>query len=118
MNRMKYGPAEAMQEVLRRRERLLAKRQRRATGLLSCAAVLLTALLVASIGSSVNAVPAGESLSAYGAFLLADASGGYVLTAVLAFALGAVAAVLSLGYRRKKLNKQNKNADDKTEEKE
>ena len=58
---------------------------------------LLAVLLIAVRAAAVRAPGFGGGFA--GASLLAESAGGYVLTAVLAFVLGAAAALLGMRYR-------------------
>lgn len=97
---MKYGKEEALKEILRRSEQITVQRDLKLTRALSAAACALFAALIAVIAllpSHGAALPAG---SVYGAFLLSAEAGGYVLAAVIAFALGVLVTLLSQRRRR------------------
>ena len=97
---MKYTQDEQLEKIMARGDELRKKKERRVTGILAASATALTAFLViciGAIGKTGQAAPA----SAYGSFLLNEKAGGYVLVAVLAFALGAVITGLILVRRRR-----------------
>ena len=96
---MKYSQQEQIEEILARGDALRKKRERRITGVLTASATALMVLLVIGIGAVGNMTPAGTA-SSYGSFLLDAKAGGYVLVAVLAFALGVVITGLFLIRRR------------------
>ncbi len=111
---MKYTTDEALAEVLRRSDQLVRRRDRRTcgrlfglTGALLAALVLVIAVLPGGGGSA-------PAESVYGAFLLSREAGGYVLAAVLAFALGVVITLLCLKQRQK--NRDNPHLDIHNEE--
>ena len=97
---MKYSEQEQFEQILARSDTLRKKRDRRVTGVLTASATALTVLIVICIGTVGNMTPAGQA-SAYGSFLLDAKAGGYVLIAVLAFALGAVLTGLLLIRRHR-----------------
>jgi fructose-specific phosphotransferase system IIC component len=84
-----------------RAEELRRKRERRPLRGLSAMSIMLLISLTGAIcalsGERPGAVP-----GLYGATLLNDDAGGYVLAAVLAFMAGVVVTVMCLRYRRKK----------------
>lgn len=100
---MKYTTEEALAEILRRSERVSIRRDRRVCRVLSCAAGALMCLLVLVIGLFPGSGTASAG-SVYGAFLLSREAGGYVLAAVIAFALGVCVTLLCA--RKKKNNTQ------------
>ena len=101
---MKYTTEEALAEILRRSEQVLIRRNRRAVRRLSGASGALLAVLVVVIGLFPGSGTASAG-SVYGAFLLSREAGGYVLAAVIAFALGVTVTLLSLKQKRKNSEK-------------
>ena len=97
---VKYREDEAFEEIKRRGKSLKQRHERRERrvlyGATACLAVALLGVL--SIFAGVN-VSGAET--AYGAFLLPAEAGGYVLTAVIAFALGIMIAACIRLYRNK-----------------
>lgn len=72
-----------------------------------CAVCPALALSIAAVfsesgTSGLISAGAGDGASGYGAVLLHDGANAYVLTAVAAFAAGAVITVLCLKYKSKK----------------
>lgn len=61
---------------------------------------LLVVLLVCVIASFTDGGTAGIANPAYGAFFLSAEAGGYVLVAVIAFAVGVVLTIAVYKYRR------------------
>ena len=97
---MKYTSGQALVEILLRREKLIQRRSRRACRALSGTAGLLFAALVAVIGLGPEQQAPGVTGSVYGSFLLSPQAGGYVLAAVIAFALGVAVTLLILNRTR------------------
>ncbi len=91
---MKYDQETALREILLRGDRLRKRKAQAAARLYSVCSGVLCLLLVLSIGALSRAEVAGVVPSAYGAFLLPAAAGGYVLTAVIAFVAGVVTVMV------------------------
>ena len=106
---LKYTTDEALAEIMRRSERVSIRRDRRTCRMLSGAAGSLLVLLVLAVAVLPGGAAAVYSGSVYGSFLLSQEAGGYVLAAVIAFALGVVVTMLCLRYRSLKQRKS-KNA--------
>lgn len=90
---MKYTEQEQLEEILHRGKKL---RQRRDKNLMRGFSATATALLFALTACIAKFGGSGvlESRTDYGSFLLSAETGGYVLTAVLAFVVGAVTTVI------------------------
>ena len=101
---MKYMTEEALSEILCRSDRIIVRRFRRACRLLSGTAGGLFALLALVIAALPGGPASASAGTVYGSFLLSAEAGGYVLTAVIAFALGI--AVTLLCRRRKTQTKK------------
>ncbi len=98
---MRFTNEEALREVLKRGRAVRKRRESRNIQILGGAAgVLLVGLICVIASFSKGGV--GSAGSAYGAFLLSAEAGGYVLTAVIAFAVGVVLTVLIWQYRKRK----------------
>ena len=95
---MKYTEQEQLEEILHRGKKL---RQRRDKNLMRGFSATATALLFALTACIAKFGGSGvlESRTDYGSFLLSAETGGYVLTAVLAFAVGAIITVIIHRYR-------------------
>ena len=98
---MKYTEQEQLDEILLRGERLRRRKDRNVTRGLSGSAAVLFFALAACIGT-LGGKGVLESRTDYGSFLLSAETGGYVLTAVIAFAAGVITAVLIKRYRKSK----------------
>lgn len=97
---MKYTTEQALLEIMRRRDRIVVARNRRACGRLSGAVGALFAALVLVIAVFPGRWGTASVSSVYGAFLLSREAGGYVLAAVIAFVLGVAVTMLSLRWHK------------------
>ena len=99
---MKYTTEEALAEIMRRSEQVSIRRNRCACRRLSG----LTGALLAALVLVIAVMPGGGATAptepVYGAFLLSREAGGYVLAAVLAFALGVAVTLLCLKRKQSK----------------
>lgn len=98
---MKYTTDEAMREIMKRSDKIEKKRERRKTNILTGMSVSLIAVLTIVIGivpGRAVTVPEGTT---YGSFLLSPEAGGYVLVALLAFAIGIIITVCCLRSKKK-----------------
>lgn len=106
-----------MAQILQRSERIVIRRDRRRRRILSGVSGGLFAVLIAVIAllPRENGVASAESV--YGSFILGPEAGGYVLAAVIAFALGVCVTLLCLHRRKKKpydKAQQNQNEEEST----
>ncbi len=99
---MKYTSQEQMEQILNRSAQLREEKERHRTGALSASAGALVLVLAVSIIALGRTGYVEEARGAYGAFLLSPDVGGYVLVAVLAFAVGVLLTVLIHRYRQRK----------------
>lgn len=102
---MKYTKKEQLNEILLRGEKLRKKKDRNTLRGLSTTAALLFIALVSCIGTFGKSGAPG-SRSEYGSFLLSAETGGYILTALLAFLAGVITAVLI--QKNKKAKQKNR----------
>ena len=102
---MRLTNEEALREVLKRGDAVRRRRERRGIQVLGCVTGVLAVALICVI-ATLSGGGTGSAGTAYGAFLLSAEAGGYVLTAVIAFAVGVVLTVVIHRYR--KLNKRDK----------
>ena len=110
---MKYDRDAATREILLRAERLRGRRERAVTRALGGACAGLLALIVLCVGAVSGAGSPPSGRSAYGAFLLPSAAGGYVLAGVLAFVAGVVVTALCLRVEKNKAEKQTRQSTEK-----
>ena len=96
---MKYQTDEALREILRRGEQIAVRRERRTIRALAGATGALFMALVLAIGFGPHRVSSNRLRSVYGSFLLSPEAGGYVLAAVIAFALGVTVTLLCIRRR-------------------
>lgn len=97
---LKYTKQEQIQEIMIRSKKLRHKKEKDTLTGLSTAAVMLFCLLIVSV-SRFGIVGFEESRTVYGSFLLSAETGGYVLTAVIAFVLGAIVTAIIYRYKSK-----------------
>ena len=95
-------------QAVRRRVRSLRRRRenRALSGL-----TMLSLLLLAGIGTLLHGVqlPGVSTVAgSYGAVLLRDGAGAYILVGIAAFAVGAALTVLCIRYRKKKENRMDR----------
>ena len=93
---MKYQTDEALREILRRGEQITVRRERRTIRALAGATGALFMALVLAIGFGSHRASSNRLRSVYGSFLLSPEAGGYVLAAVIAFALGVTVTLLCI----------------------
>ena len=98
---MKYTEQEQLDEILLRVERLRHRKDRNVIRALSTSVAVLFFALAACIGT-LGGKGVLESRTDYGSFLLSAETGGYVLTAVIAFVAGVITAVLIQRHRKAK----------------
>ena len=98
---MKYTSEEALAEIMQRKDRIVQRRIRRACQALAGVSCLLTVLLLAVISVLPGRSGQASAETVYGSFLLSAEAGGYVLAAVIAFALGVLVTLLCLKHRKK-----------------
>ena len=89
---------EQMSEIRRRSSLYREKKQIRRPSLLAAGmGAMLVMILMFAPGVS---GPVGESSSLLGATILGPEAGGYVITALLSFALGVIVTIITQKYRK------------------
>ena len=115
---MRYDIDSSLGEILRRGEILAKKKHRRAACVLGSLSAVTTCLMLAVFYSITGPARAGVIGSSYGAFLLSQEAGGYVLLGLLFFVLGICftlgALKFSKGHSHEKLMKKEADSGDKT----
>ena len=106
---MKYTVDASLRELAARSRRLRRKREKKTLRALTAASLVLLVGLVSVVRTVAGQLGTGEETSAFGAFVLPDTAGGYVLAGVIAFALGAVFTLLCLRYRRRTMREMEEN---------
>ena len=98
-----------LDEIFRRAEAVRRRHEENLAQLLGGATAALALALIVMIGGFAGR---GTEIrgTALGAFLLGPEAGGYVLVALIAFALGIAAALLAQRHRRMKQRKEKKEA--------
>ena len=100
---MKYSIEEAWEKISERSRRLLLARSRRKAGLLAISCVLVVAALIMAVYGYAKPPTAGsitgDVYSYYGAFMLPNEAGGYILVGVLSFAVAVVMTLICLRFR-------------------
>ena len=96
---MKLTTEEALVEIHKRGREIKHIHERRVLQGLSATAFVLTFVLLGVLGHFTG-IGTTAAMNAYGSFLLPASAGGYVLTAVIAFALGVVVTVLAKKSRK------------------
>lgn len=109
---MKYTEQEQLQQILLRGEQLRRRKDLRALKGLSASAAALLCALAVFVGA-LGRTGFAESRTVYGSFLLSAETGGYVLVATVAFALGVCVTLLCARYqKRKSLHKEGRHLDE------
>ena len=97
---MEYTTEQALEEIVRRKKQVKRRRDRKrcvAFAGMSCFLLAALTIVIDLMTVSSNAYSMG---TAYGSFLLSPQAGGYVFTAVVAFAAGVSIAVYALRRNR------------------
>ena len=106
-----YDTAERVRQVRLRAGQLHRKRENRLLGGLSSLCAVLAFSLIGSIAAMTGGGQGGTVPGLYGAMLLFEDAGGYVLAAVLSFAIATVITVLCIRSREKSKEKYLKEED-------
>lgn len=109
-----HDTAERIRRVQQRAGALRRKKENRFLGGLSSLCAVLAFFLVGAVGAMTGGGHCGTVPSLYGAMLLYEDAGGYVLAAVLAFTAAVVITVLCIRYRTK--SEKHNNGNKKEEE--
>ena len=92
----------ALQEVRSRSRLIRRRREKRILRNLAAGSATLCAALVAVVGTRIHRLDAGGNTSLFGAFVLPDSAGGYVLAGVIAFFAGVVFTLLCIRWRERR----------------
>ncbi len=98
---MKFTEDEAFLEITKRGAQIRKKKQQRQVKILSAASFMLTFALIGVLGV-VGDFGLARGQTTYGSLMLSAESGGYILVAVLAFALGVLITITIQKYRKMK----------------
>ena len=99
---MKYTMDAALKEISARGKRLRIRRQKHTVHALSVSCLVLLALLTGTMATLSQTLCAQVPAGAYGALLLGESVGGYVLVAVAAFAAAVAVTLTAIRHRGKK----------------
>lgn len=97
--RVKYSLDEAAGEIGRRRDRIIHHRKRRSLGLLATFSALTLFALGAAFYELTGFGETGGERSVYGALMLPNEAGGYILVGVLCFVAAVIITLLCIKYR-------------------
>lgn len=97
---VRYTTDEAFKEITKRGAEIKRKRDQKIRGVLSVASVLCVVFLIMAISFFSGSQVSGEQ-TVYGSFVLSAETGGYVLVAVLGFALGVVVTCVVRHFKTK-----------------
>ena len=107
-----YDTTERVRRVKQTALRLIQKRERAALRRLETLCTVLALGLTGALAHFIGGPPGAAVQGAYGATLLSDSAGGYVLVGVASFTAAAVLTVVCMRLhereKRKKDNKPNK----------
>lgn len=92
--------AERTKLIMQRAEKLRLKRENRQLTALKVSSAFLACMLFVCIGAFSGPYKSAEVTGHYGAIMLIDGMGGYVLTAVTAFAAATVITALCIKKRK------------------
>ena len=105
------------EQIMKREKFLRSKRLKQQIGVLSAMLPVLMLTLIVYIHSFAGSLADSHRVTeAYGASLAASGAGGYVLTAVLAFVLGACITMLCVKMKQYLEQNQEQNQDQKQED--
>ena len=106
-----YDTTERVRRVKQTALRLIQKRERTVLRRLGTLCTVLALGLTGALAHFIGGPPGAAVQGAYGATLLSDSAGGYVLVAVVSFA--AAAAITALCFRLRNRENQKKGGADK-----
>ena len=106
-----YDTTERVRRVKQTALRLIQKRERTALRRLETLCTALALGLTGALAHFIGGAPGAAVQGAYGATLLADSAGGYVLVGVVSFA--AAAAITALCFRLRNRENCRKGGEDK-----
>ena len=101
-----YDTTERVRRVKQTALRLIQKRERTALRRLETLCTALALGLTGALAHFIGGAPGAAVQGAYGATLLADSAGGYVLVGVAAFAAAVVLTVVCMRLHEREKQKQ------------
>ena len=90
-----------LREVTVRSDRIIQRREILKTRILSCMTVMLTIAFVSVMSIISGGFGAKGQQSVYGSFLISEETGGYIIVAIIAFAIGVTVTLLTQKYRKR-----------------
>jgi len=110
---MKYSIDESMQQITEKSRELKIKKQRRNVGFIAVSAVSVMVAVIATIysyaGLDISGMgPSGNSYVKYGAFMVPNEAGGYILVGVVCFVLAVVFTLMCLKFKEKSRHREEK----------
>jgi len=99
---MSDGTDVMLQEILKRSQVIRRNREKRFLRAMTGVSCVLLGALVFLISVLSAPGPAEGSTTVMGAFLLPSQAGGYILVAVIAFAIGVIVTMITERYRKRK----------------
>ena len=102
---------EQMKEISRRKTRYERVRKNRALAI-ACACLLMSLIAVISIAPGIEVIYKQSKITVLGSTILDAKTGGYVLAALIGFALGMLTTLICRQYRE---NRSDSNSDPKDE---
>lgn len=97
---MKYNAEEGFEEIKKRGKKIRQRHEQWVRRVLYGSTAILAIALLGVLGMFTGASAVGTQ-TVYGAFLLSAESGGYILTALLAFSVGVLGALSVTSFRMK-----------------
>lgn len=98
---MKYTMDAAVREIAARGKKLRKRREKRAVCMLSVSCLVLMTLLSVTMTTLSRTLSAQVTAGAYGSLLFGESIGGYVLVAVIAFAVAVAVTLTSIRHNGK-----------------
>ncbi len=96
---MKYSIDESMLQITAKSRELKIRKQRRNVGFIAGLLVLVFTAFVVAIYEYSGFGMVGTEYSNYGAFMLPNEAGGYILVGVISFAVAVIVTLICLRYR-------------------
>ena len=106
-----YDTTERVRRVKQTALRLIQKRERTALRRLGTLCTVLALELTGALAHFIGGAPGAAVQRAYGATLLSDSAGGYVLVGVASFAAAAVLTVVCMRLHEREKREKNNETD-------
>jgi hypothetical protein len=114
---MKYSIDESMQQITEKSRELKIKKQRRKVGLIAFSSVSVMIAVITAVysyaGLGISGVKLGENnYSEYGAFMVPNEAGGYILVGLISFVAAVVITLLCLKINGRYIRKDSQTEHD------